>query len=259
MALAVLTAGAGDDVARQLAPFAALEWYGRAPALVERAGGGGVDAVVIGLDDEAGISIAPTVVALAARAPSVPVVVYAQVNGATIGKLLAVLAPGVRMQGVVRPHEPLAPAVREVLSPAFVPGVAPLLLQRFVPRAAPPLRVFVAVAALVARSRRGVEEVARWSGVSARTTERRLRRAGWPGAHTVLQSFAALDAVWLMTQYGWTARRVQQVRGFPHASSVTRLLARYVGSRPGTVREDGGFAAALEHVTLALLSPGDDD
>jgi hypothetical protein len=47
---------------------------------------------------------------------------------------------------------------------------------------------------------------------------------------------------------------VQTVRGFPHPSSVTRLLARYAGVRPATLREDGGFAAALEHVTRVLTS-----
>jgi hypothetical protein len=116
------------------------------------------------------------------------------------------------------------------------------------------LRVFVALAILAAPARRGVEEVARWSGVSLRTIERRLRHARWPAARVVLQSFTALDVVWLMTEYRWSARRVQQVRAFSHPSGVTRLLATYAGTRPATLFEDGGFAAALEHVR-GVLAP----
>jgi hypothetical protein len=33
---------------------------------------------------------------------------------------------------------------------------------------------------------------------------------------------------------------------------VTRLLANYAGTQPLTLAEDGGYAAALEHVTSSL-------
>jgi hypothetical protein len=161
------------------------------------------------------------------------------------------------MECVVRPFARLEPVLRHVVSPAFRPGVAPLLLHHFMPHVPAYLRVFIALAILVAPMRRGVEEVALWSGVSSRTIERWLHRAGWPAAHVVLQSFIALDAVWMMTEYGWTAERVRQVRALPHASSVTRLLAKYAGSRPAWLCEDGGFGAALTYVTEALLPRGE--
>jgi hypothetical protein len=63
--------------------------------------------------------------------------------------------------------------------------------------------------------------------------------------------------VWLITEYGWSARLVQLERGLPHGSSVTRLLSRYCGTRPATLREDGGFPAALEHVERVLRAPSD--
>jgi hypothetical protein len=255
LTVAALTGSGGrDEVSRQLAPLGTLEWHERASTLIARATAGGLDVVVTDLDDESGRSIAPTLVALAASRPTLPVIVYGAIDGATLRKLLAVAVTGLRMEYVVRPYEHLAPAVARVLSPAFRPGVVPLLLQRFVPRAPPPPRIFVALAALAAPTRPGVEEIARRTTISARTIERRLRRARWPAAHVVLQSFTALDVVWLMTEYGWSARLVQQVRAFPHASSLTRLLSNYAASRPATLREDGGFAAALEHVT-GVLAP----
>jgi hypothetical protein len=246
-------AGGRDDVSRQLAPLGVVAWYERAEALVERARAGAVDAVVTGFDDASGRSVAPTIVALAACCAALPIIVHGRVDGATLHKLLAAFVPGLRMHCAVQPFQRLAPALRHVLSPAFRPSVTPVLLQRFVPRAPAALRVFVALAALVASTRRGVEEIAGWNGVSSRTIERRLHRERWPAAHVVLQSFVALDAVWLMTEYGWSARHVREVRGFPHESSVTRLLTRYAGVRPATLREEGGFEAALAHVERVLL------
>lgn len=255
-AIAALANGGGAraDVARQLAGVATVEWTSDVASLVERVAAGDIDLVIAGLEDDQGLSLAPAVAALAADAPSVPVVVHAPVNGATLRKLLGVLTPGLRMACAVHPHERLAPVVRRVLSPDFRPPVGPLLLQHFVSRTPARLRVFVALAAIAPPARRGVAAVAAWTGVSERTIERRLLREGWPPARTVVQSFVALDAVWLMTEYGWSARLVQQVRRLPHESSVTRLLSRYCGSRPATLREDGGFSAALDHVTRALLA-----
>lgn len=248
--------GGREDIARQLGTSGTVEWHERSDALVERVSSKGLDAVIVELEDESGRSIAGTVAELAARRPALPVIVYDRIDGATLRSLLAVLGIGLRMECVVRPHERLDVVLQRVVSPDYRPGVAPLLLLRFVPQAPKALRLFVALAALAAAERRGVDEVSGWSGVTPRTIGRRLMRARWPAAHVVLQSFIALDAVWLMSEYGWSARRVQVVRRFPHASSVTRLLARYAGVRPATLREDGGFPAALEHV-LCVLSPRD--
>ena len=253
--IAVLIADgfARDVVSRQLGGVGPIELHDRAHGLVERAANAHLDAVVMELDDESGRSVAPTLVELTACRPLLPVVLYARVNAASIPKLMAVLTTGMRIECAVRPYEPVEPVLRRVLSPDYRPGAAAPLLQSLVPGVPAVLRTFVTLAVLGAPCRRSVDEVSRWSGVTARTVERRLHRAHWAPAHVVLQSFSALDAVWLMSEYGWSARRVQQVRGFPHASSVTRLLSRYAGTRPSTLREDGGFPAALAHVTEALV------
>jgi hypothetical protein len=257
---ALIAAGWRDDLSRELAPVGGVEWCDGANALVARASAPDVDVVVTSFDgfgDGHTQSVAPAVVAISARRPKLPIVLYDRIDGGTLPKLLALFTTGLRMTCAVHPHESLAPVVRHVLSPSFLPPVTPVLLQRFVPYAPAGLALFVAMAALVAHSHRAVAEVARWNGTSPRTIERRLSRAGWRGAHVVLQSFAALDAVWLMTEYGWSAHHVQEVRGFSHGSAVTRLLVRYAGVHPGTLREDGGFAAALEHVTEALSADGE--
>ena len=246
-----------DEMTHRIAPLGGVVWCDRAAEIVERASAGGVGAIVTGFDDESGRSIAPTIVAVAARHPRLPVVLHDQVTGGTLHKLLSVFTPGLRMTCAVRPHEDLEQAIERALAPWFVPAVAPVLLQHFVGRAPAGLRLFVALAALASSSRRGVAEVAHWSSVTCRTVERRLERARWPAAHVVLRSFVALDVVWLMSQYGWSARHVQEVRGLSHPSAVTRLLARYGGVHPMTLREEGGFATAFEHV-MEVLSRDDD-
>jgi hypothetical protein len=257
MALRIGVLGGGgsrDEVSRQLTPIGTVEWFERTDALVRCAVETALDAVVTGLRDQRGRSVAPMLVELAAVRPSLPVVLHARVDRAALVELLSVFALGLHMECVVRPFGRLEPVLRHMLSPAYRPGVAPLLLQHFLPRVPAAVSVFVALAILTASVRPSVEELAAWSGVSPRTIERRLRRADLASARSLARAFAALDAVWLMTEYGWSARRVQQVRGFAHASSVTRLLASYVGTRPSTLMEDGGFSAALEHVTRVLLA-----
>ena len=249
-------AGAGDreDVARQLGSLGAVDWLDAAGSLVSRAVDGALDVAVVGLRDEAGRSIAPAVTELAAHRPSFPVVLRTKLDHRALEELLAVFAPGLHMECAVRPFAPLALLVDRMRSPLYRPGVAPALLQHFVPSAPAPLAIFLTVAALTAPERRSVEEVASWTRVSPRTIERRLRSHGWASAHVVLHAFSALDAIWLMTEYGWPARLVQRVRGFPHLSSVTRLLATYAATRPSTLTADGGFRGALEQVGR-MLSP----
>lgn len=250
-----ILAGGGSraDLSRQLAPIGAIEWFERAGCLLERARAGALHGVVAGLRDERGRSVAATLVELAAFRPTLPVVLHARLDRAALLELGAVFAPGLRMECVVRPFGRLEPVLRHMLTPDYRPGVAPVLLHHLMPRVPDRVALFIALAILTVAARPSVEELAAWSGVTPRTVGRRLRGAAMAPPHVVVQSFAALDAIWLMTEYGWSAQRVQQVRAFPHASRVTRLLASYAGTRPSTVMEDGGFAAALERVTRVVL------
>ncbi|MFL5608842.1 MAG: hypothetical protein ACJ8AD_20465 [Gemmatimonadaceae bacterium] len=252
--IGVLAGGTSrTELSQQLSPLGRIDWCERPDALLGRAIDGGLDAVVTGVEERSGGSVAPVIVDLAAYRPTLPVVVYARINRATLDHLLAVCALGLRLECAARPFARLAPLLQYMRSSAYRPGVVPLLLHHVMPLVPSTLRTFVALGILSAPARRGVEDVARWSGVSPRTVERWLQQAGWPAARVVLRSFSALDAVWLMTEYGWAARRVQLIRHFAHPSGVTRLLARYAGTRPGTVVLDGGFPTALEHVLHVLV------
>ncbi|MDB4917218.1 MAG: Helix-turn-helix, AraC protein [Gemmatimonadetes bacterium] len=246
--------GGSNDLAPVLAPLGTLEWHAHADALAARVASHALDAVIVPLADESGRSLGSTIATIAGLAPQVSIIVRDQLNGTTVSQLMAVFTTGLRMEFAVRPYQALDALLVRMQSDTYRPGVAPVLLQRFVPVASASLKVFVALAAITAPERRSVEEISAWCGVSTRTIERRLLRAQWPPAHVILQSCSALDAVWLMSEYSWSARRVKNVRSFSHASSVTRLLKVYCGMLPSTLRESGGFPAALEHVARALPS-----
>lgn len=248
----LIDGGGRDELTRQLVPLGAIDWIDRADTLVGRATEGAFDVVLCGLHEANGRSVAPTLVELAAYRPSLPVILHTRLTRITLDALLAVFAPGLRLECAIRPFARLAEIVGHVLSASYRPGVSPLLLQLVLRRTPESIVHFIALGILMARERRTVEELAAWAGVSARTIDRRLQAVGWASPHVVLHSFTALDAVWLISEYRWSARRVQLVRGFPHPSSVTRLLATYAGTRPSTLAEDGGFAAAFDHVMRRL-------
>jgi len=247
-----------DEITRQLARFGEIEFCSSAAAAVEAAAGGRIDLLLTALRDDRGDPIARAIPVLSVRAPRVPVLVYDQITRSTVGLLRATLIPGLRMDCVVRPFEPLAPIVRDMLAATLPPLVAPILVQRLVSVAPLSLGPFVAIAALKAPSRRGLDQLARWSGVTPRTIERRLVRARWAPEHVLIQSCRALDVLWLMTEYGWSVKRVQRARGLSFASAITRLTQRYAGATPRDVREGIDFRAVLSDVVRRVTEPGAD-
>jgi hypothetical protein len=245
-----------DEITRQLAPVGDIEFCASAAVAVEAAAAGRIDLLLTALCDDRGDPIARAIPALSVRAPRVPVLVYDQITRSTVGLLRATLVPGLRMDCVVRPFEPLAPIVRQMLAATLPPLVAPILIQRLVPLAPLSLGPFVTIAALKAPSRRGLDQLARWSGVTPRTIERRLVRARWAPEHVLLQACRALDVLWLMTEYGWSVKRVQHARGLSFASAITRLTQRYAGATPRDVREGIDFRVVLGDVVRRITEPG---
>ncbi len=247
-----------DEITRQLAPLGEIEFCASAAAAVDAAAAGRIDLLLTALRDDRGDPVARAIPDLGVRAPRVPVLIYDQITRSTVGLLRATLVPGFRMDCVVRPFEPLAPIARQMLAATLPPVVAPILIQRLVALAPLSLGPFVTIAALKAPSRRGLDQLARWSGVTPRTIERRLVRARWAPEHVLLQACRALDVLWLMTEYGWSVKRVQRARGLRFASAITRLTQRYAGATPRDVREGIDFRVVLSDVVRRITEPGAD-
>jgi len=240
--------GVRDEIARQLSRTGDVRDCTSIISAIEDYGAGRIQLLITTLGDERSDSLGRRMVTLAARAPDMPVIVYDRISRSTASALRAALVPGLRIDCAVRPVEPLSPLARQMLGPTLPAVVAPILIQRLLRIAPPSLWPFLLIAILKAPSRRGLDELARWSGVTPRTIERRLQRAGWEPARMLLQACRALDVLWLMTEYGWTVRRVQRARGIEFASAVTRLTQRYGGVTPREVHEGIDFRRVLESV-----------
>lgn len=215
------------------------------------AGAGGIDAVVTGLRDAAGAPVAPAVVALQAHVPGLRVLFHAALSRGGARELVAAAGSGVRAEYALLPFERLDAAVERLLAP-HTPSAGGTLVTRLAGDVPAGVRPYVTVCALRATPRLRVRTAAAWSRVSVRTLERRLRRAHLPAASFVLRASAGLHAAWLLDVHDWPAKRVVAEMRFSHASALTRLMRRYCGCTPSTLREEGGFDAALDRVASAF-------
>lgn len=247
--------GVRDEIVRQLSRHGEVRDCSSVASAIDDHARGRIQLLITTIRDEHGESISRTMIAVAARVPTMPVIIYDRITRSSAPTLRAALVPGLHIDCAVRPVEPLSPLIRQMLGPTLPAVVAPILVQRLLRIAPPALWPFLLIAALKAPSRRGFDELARWTGVTPRTIERRLQRARWAPAHVLLQACRALDVLWLMTEYGWTVRRVQRARGIEFASAVTRLTQRYGGVTPREVREGIDFRRVLESVVQRITAP----
>jgi hypothetical protein len=169
-------------IGEQLAYVTVLRYLDSMDALADAMAGGPIDVVVT----DAG-TLRAGIAGWRKRGAGggwgrMPVVVYDRADRLTVDALPALMVPGLRIEFVVRPAEPLLPALRRVMAGGQPSSAVPDILRRLLPLAPSPLRVFLAIAVLKATSGRGVDQLARWSRVSPRTVERRLVRSGWATA-----------------------------------------------------------------------------
>jgi len=233
-----------------------------ADVLAARVAAREVGAVIVELDGESSASpVLPVMLAAADQHRPVPVVLYVRrVSPLLPGRLLALVAPGLRVAAVIDgrrgapPVAALRRAVKDALrEPPPPPGVEPTLLHHFVPIAPPPIQTFVALAALTAAGRYTVAELAGWCGVDPRTIGRALQSAGWAEARVVVQTFRALGVAWLMGVYRCSAGYVAAVRG-QDASAQTRLTRHYLGVTPAMLQKGDAFDDVLARAKDRLTS-----
>jgi len=243
-----------EEVARQVRALGDVRFANDADALLEQVAADRASTVIVELRDASGESVLPIIGRLAARAPAVQIIIFDDiVSRPAADLLLPILRAHPQVDYVLRRFEPLERVVRRSMARPIPETVTALLLPQLAPVTPPPLRPFMTLAILKAPLLRSAEEIARWSGVTLRTIERRLKRAGWGLPHVVVQSVAALDVVMLMAEHRWSAQRVMRVRGYTQRSAISRLMHWYAGVGPGTVRESGGVPVALKNVIENIM------
>jgi hypothetical protein len=220
---------------------------------LSRLAAGEVDVVVAELWDASGAGVFPAVGAIRREAPNLPIVLHFAPTPAALREVPDIIAGGRGLSVALRPHEHLGLALRPLLNPPRVASAAETLARHIVPVVPVPFRPFFLVSALKASPRLPVATAVAWSGIPRRTLERALLRAKLPGAGAALGFCTALHAAWWLDVQGWSAKQVVTEMGFPHQSSVTRVLYRYFGCTVKSLRDEGGFQELLYRFETLLL------
>ena len=237
-----------DDIARQLAPTGSARFVPNAAALIAAAAAHEFDVVMLELENEPGQSTLAIIEALASQAKAVPVIVYDQLSPWRIDVLREILLRVPLVELIPRPCRSLAPGVRSVLNRSDRLPVFASLLPRLLKVAPVDLELFLIVATVKTPRYPRVGQLALWSGSTLRTVERRLARAGWAPARTIVQAIRALDVVWLMSEYGMSTRQIQAARRFAHPTNIRRLTERYAGVTPAAIRIRNSYGHVLDTV-----------
>jgi AraC-like DNA-binding protein len=241
------------DVSRQLAPTTnQLRIVRTSSALVAAAQAQQVHVAIIELHDEMGTPVRHLVERLTRSAQPIPVIIYDDPSSWRVDALREILSEQLPIAFVARTCDALAEAVTIALDPLAKPPMWHVLFPRLLERPAPGVESFIILAALKAPQERRLSELSRRSGLTLRTIQRRLRRAGWASPRTIVQSVRALDAAWLMSEWRYSAGQVQDFRRFSHPSEITRLLQRHAGTTPAQIRAGAGFRSALDTVLNRL-------
>ena len=255
--VAVMVVGSAvQDLAReQIGEMAGIRFCVTRDSLVRLASEAGIDAVIADVRDAAGASVMPAFAEIHRHTPRLPLILFCLPTPQALRDLPSFIAvtPGLNL--VLRNCEHLGLALRPILRAARVPGAGETLARHLVPLVPGPFRPFLLVSALKASPGLTVGTAAVWSCVPRRTLERSLHRARLPSASVLLGSCTALHAAWWLDVQGWPAKQVVTDMGFPHASSIVRLLRRYFGCTMGSLRDVGGFQELLRRFELTLVEP----
>jgi hypothetical protein len=241
-----------DDIAQQLGLRDDVRFAPDAAALIAAATAHQLDAVMMELQDQSGQSSLAVIEALLDRDTSLRIIVYDQLSPWRVEVLRQILVQRPLVDLILRPCRSIAREVRNALRRSDRIPVLASLLPRLLDPAPVNLEIFLLVAIIKAPTQHNASQLALWSGSTLRTVERRLARAGWASARTVVQAIRALDVVWLMSEYGMSTRQVQAARGFAHPTNIRRLTQRYADVTPAAIRIHNGFAPVLDTVVQRI-------
>jgi hypothetical protein len=255
VAVMVVGSAVQDQARDEIGNAAAIRFCQTRESLVALATESRLDAVIADVRDAAGASMMGAFADIHRRLPRLPLVLFCPPTPETLRDLPSFIAvtPGLNL--VLRNCEHLGLALRPLLRSARAPSAGETLARHLVPLVSWPFRPFLLVSALKASPGLKVGTAAAWSGVPRRRLERSLLRAQLPSASILIGSCTALHAAWWLDVQGWPAKQVVTEMGFPHASSIVRLLRRYCRCTIGSLRDAGGFQELLRRFELTLVDP----
>lgn len=203
-----------------------------------------VNAVVVGLLDRAGASVAPLIAKARKRYPDLRMVMNVPATPTALRQVPAALRAGaseVSIQG----YDRLGDLVETVLAPDWQPGAGLALLETVPPIVPENLKAFTIACALKGSPRLTVERAAHWVRTSPRTIRSRLRRAGLSSPLAFVRYCSAAHATCLLYPQRLHPNRVVERMRFGTRRALHDLIEQYSTNTPDVVPDRWAYAALL--------------
>jgi AraC-like DNA-binding protein len=113
----------------------------------------------------------------------------------------------------------------------------------------------IILAALTAKRRVTVEQLAEVSAVSFGTLRYRLREVGAPTVREVLGLFLCAHTVWRLDVLSWSVKQAAAAAGFRNTSALANYVRRHTGLAPCNLARSVGFNGFLESI-VEVFFPG---
>jgi AraC-like DNA-binding protein len=222
--------------------------------VIDQITNGRVDAVIVGLHNERGESLAPAAQSIRRRFPFVTVLFYLSLVGSDVREALA-LASSIPPNGVIiRGIDDLSLTIMQAVLGTRETGATNQIVALIGRIAAPGLGDTLSFMARHAARPLHVADVAHFAGVSRRTLFNRFRRAGLPTVARCIHWLRILHAAARLDAPNVTVEQIADQLGFPSSSTLRHLIKRLTGLTASEIRESGGFSYLLGRATLVFAS-----
>lgn len=220
--------------------------------VIEKITNGRVDAVIVGLHNERGESLAPAAQSIRRHFPFVTVLFYLSLVGADVREALALAASITPNAVIIRDIDDLPLVITQTVADTRDAGATGHIIA-MVKRAAPPqLGDTLAFIARHAARPLYVADVAQYVGACRRTLFNRFQRAGLPTLARCIHWLRILHAAARLDSPHVTVEEVADRLGFASSSTLRHLLKRLTGMTASEIREAGGFWYLLHRAESVL-------
>jgi AraC-like DNA-binding protein len=230
----------------------AVEFADTASEIIDRITNGRVDAVIVGLHNERGESLAPAAQSIRHRFPFVTVVFYLSLVGADVREALELASSITPSAVIIRDIDDVTSILTQVVLGTRESGAASHIVALVNRVAAPGLNDTLSFMARHTARPLTVADVAQYSGVSRRTLFNRFRRAGLPTVARCIHWLRILHAIARLDSPHVTVEQVADQLEFASSSTLRHLIKRLTSMTASEIRSAGGFWYLLHHAESVL-------
>jgi AraC-like DNA-binding protein len=229
-----------------------VQFADTAAEIIDQITNGRVDAVIVGLHNERGESLAPAAQSIRRRFPFVTLVFYLSLVGADVREALA-LASGITPSAVIiRDIDDVTAIITRAVHGAREAGASSHIVAMINRVAAPGLTDTLSFIARYATQPLHVTDVAQYAGVSRRTLFNQFSRAGLPTVARCIHWLRILRATALLESPHATVEQVADRLGFASSSTLRHLIKRLTSMTASEIRHAGGFWYLLRRTESVL-------